>query len=140
MTTDRTFPDFAPSTHFHEPRAERTNQGYRAQLLDEFGDPINPVAISQIFLTIWDDGYVSFPTDYVNSRNAQNIWTGGGTGEAAVDSDGWLTFSFKAADMAMRTGATEPDYLRRAHFRVVYAGGEVNHEITFIVRNLGGVS
>lgn len=138
MTTDRTIPDFQPSTHFFEKRAERTNQRYRAQLLDEDGNPVNPAAITSIKLTIWDGDETVVPAvdNIVNSRNGSEIYSG--PTEATVDADGWLSFRFTAADMAV-TGS-ETEYLRRAHFRIVFSGGEINHEITFPVRNLGGVS
>jgi len=108
---------------------EGTTAQYTCTLTDHTGQPINPVAMTEILATLTTaDGTV------VNTREAQSVLdTNGGT----LALGGLFTLVLGEDDtVAIGTQALQ---LRRLTLQAAYATGTLTHQVQFYIRALADV-
>lgn len=109
---------------------EKSTAIYGAVLKDQTGTPIDPSAVSALTVTLTDS--VGAIVNGLQNENALN------TGNGTLLTGGILSFTLDPADTVIL--GSNPMELRYFAFHVVFSGGEHNHNVSFYVRNLVGVS
>lgn len=116
------------ATRFEQVINEKSTFRYRAILRGVDGVVVPGAVLTSATLTL----YTAPGEVIVNGRDAQNVLN---TNNVTISGTGILIFSGQANDAVILDTQLNVE-IHRAQFHLVWPGGEMRHEVDFMIRNL----